>query len=782
MAKASRKVHGATALGAQPMVVVRFNEQVDVPYEDDVHTRFDELKLGPWRRLEERFGKLALKRMVTALKPEQITELQTRAMRLDPTYRPARFTSFFYVDAPADADLRALAKELSSWPSVKRAYIDAPGPDPLVNPNDDPRSGNQDYLDVAPQGIDARYAWTIAGGDGAGQRLVDLERGWTFGHEDLVNHGVTLIHGSILDSSRNHGTSVLGEVCAVDNTIGCVGIVPNLASVLATSFNGSTRPDASLAALAQMDFGDVLLIEAQVWANPATTSNLLGPIEVYDADYEALRLATALGIVVVEAGGNGTNNGSAPPMAMDTWTDDAGRRLLWPDPSNPDFRDSGAIIVSAATSATPRLRLAYGPHGQRIDCHAWAHNIDTCASSDTGAIDLYTTLFGGTSGASPIVTGAALAIQGVCQANHGFRLSPRQMREILSDPALNTLPSPAEMTQIGVMPDLRGIIDAKLGLVTDVYLRDFVGDSGLPHNGPISASPDIILRPTAVPNPQAAFGQGSGTENSAMLGAAAEAGQDNFVYVRVLNQGGAAATNVETQVFWSEVATLVTPDLWNPVGTTVIPSVPMGEQLVCSDAIVWPAAAIPGPGHYCFVGIIGTASDPAPAPADFLDFDNFRTFIRNNNNVTWRNFNVVDNEPDPGLGFVAMPFLVPGWPDRRIRMRLEIEARLPEGARLLLEAPVNFLELAQGLTPFVEVDRETGTARVPLPVSGRYAFADMLFPAKARFALRLLADVPKEAREKTFRLAARQMHGKEELGRVTWLLAPDVELRGKRLA
>src|SRR5918994_1917554 len=103
MAKASRKVNGATALGAQPMVVVRFNEQVDVPYEDDVHARFDELKLSPWRRLEERFGKLALKRMVTALKPEQITELQTRAMRLDPTYRPARFTSFFYVDAPADA-------------------------------------------------------------------------------------------------------------------------------------------------------------------------------------------------------------------------------------------------------------------------------------------------------------------------------------------------------------------------------------------------------------------------------------------------------------------------------------------------------------------------------------------------------------------------------------------------------------------------------------------------------------------------------------------------------
>ncbi len=41
----------------------------------------------------------------------------------------------------------------------------------------DPRNTNQDYLDAAPTGIDARYAWAFPGGDGAGQRIVDLERG-----------------------------------------------------------------------------------------------------------------------------------------------------------------------------------------------------------------------------------------------------------------------------------------------------------------------------------------------------------------------------------------------------------------------------------------------------------------------------------------------------------------------------------------------------------------------------------------------------------------------------
>lgn len=300
---------------------------------------------------------------------------------------------------------------------------------------------------------------------------------------------------------------------------------------------------------------------------------------------------------------------------------------------------------------------------------------------------------------------------------------------------------------------------------------------GDPHSGSISASPDIILRPEAVANPQGAFGEGSGTENSSTLGFAAEAAQDNFVYVRVRNRGGADATAVEARVFWSEVAALVTPDLWTEVGTTVIPSVPMGDQLVCSDAIVWPAGEVPGTGHYCFVGLIGTVGDPMPDSADFLDFDNFRTFIRNNNNVTWRNFNVVDNEPDPATGMVAMEFLAPGWPTARVRMRLEIEARLPRDARLVLEAPVNFLELAQALSPFVKIDSKKQVGRVPLPAWGRFAFADMAFPAKVRYRMRLLAHVPEPARKQSCRVSVRQMHGKDELGRVTWLLVPGARSR-----
>jgi hypothetical protein len=659
---------------------------------------------------------------------------------------------------------------------VQEAYIDQAGPDPVVNAANDPRSANQGYLDPAPDGIDAEYAWTFAGGDGAGQRFIDLERGWTLDHEDITAHGASQVHGTLLDTSRAHGTSVLGEVCAVDNTVGCVGIVPNIASVDVVSYHGSTRPNAITAAIANLNFGDTLLLEAQVALNG---TSLLGPIEAYDAEYEAIRLATALGIIVVEAGGNGTNNGSTPALNMDTYTTLSGLAILNRDPANPDFRDSGAIIVTAASSTAPHTRLAYGPHGRRIDCYAWGQNINTLSSNDAGSTTAYTTGFGGTSGASPIITGAALAVQGRAEAQLGFRFSPRQMRAILSDPTpgRNTPASAAETTQINVMPNLRNIFDTVFNAAPDVYIRDFVGDAGEPHAGAISASPDIILRPIAVANPQAAFGAGSGMENNAALGWTAEVGQDNFIYVRVLNQGGSAAANVEATVFWSPVATLVTPDLWTLVGTTVIPNVPTGEQLTVANAIVWQQANIPGPGHYCFVGLIGNAADPAPGPADFLNWDNFRRFIRENNNVTWRNFNVEDNDPDvddPTVpeGFKALKFLAPGAPDKGRFMALEVLGKLPEGAKALLEVPLVFFEMLHERHQMgkVELDRKRGVAYIPLNPYGRMRFGDVLFPAKSRTELRLLVHIPKEYRQRSYKIAVRQLWEEEEVGRVTWQL------------
>lgn len=767
-------------LGDSPKIVVRFRDLDQ--FDDDANAKnwIDRVTKVELCLLEKEFGTFSLEPLFS---PDQIKlseKLVARANKFDKGYHPTKFRSFYVIDFKASKDLVSLVKALNKLESVQSAYIDAAGPDPIVDASDDPRSPNQGYLDPAPDGIDAEYAWGFTGGDGEGQRFIDMEQGWTLNHEDLNDHGGTLLHGTLRDASRAHGTSVLGEICAVDNNLGCVGIVPNINSFDVVSYHGSTRQAAILCAIENLNFGDVLLIEAQVYLNGTT---LLGPIEAYDAEFEAIRLATALGIIVVEAGGNGTNNGHAPALDMDTYTTLGGEQIF--NPNSADFRDSGAIIVTAATSAAPHTRRSYGPYGARIDCYAWSQNIDTCSSDDDASTTAYTTGFGGTSGASPIITGAALAVQGIAEAQLGFRFGSYQMRSLLRDPANGTSPDVNETTAIGVMPDLRLIIDNVLNVAPDVYIRDYVGDVGEPHNGAISASPDIILQPTPVVDPQLTYGAGSGTENSNSLGYEAEAGQDNYLYTRVLNQGGTDATNVEVTLFWSEVSTLVTPDQWTQIGTTVIPNVPAGEVLTVSDAIVWQAADIPTTGHYCIVGIIGTTNDPAPNPADFLEWSNFQRFIRDNNNVTWRNFNVVDYIPDtdiepfPGIKFKALGFISPGAPRQAVPMQLEFIGKLPEGARVFLEVPGYYGDMLWARGMKNQLLKPAKRQLIVIKQFGRLKMPEIVYPAKIRNRMRLLVHLPRGLQKSSYDVAVRQLYKGQEVGRVTWRLQPKAKLDGK---
>jgi hypothetical protein len=750
-------------------VVVKFHDHVELPYENGVERHIKERDVGPWDQLVKQFPGITLTRLFATLNSEQIQEMAGRAASLDRDYRGPNLLSYFAIDCPPEVDPAALAKALTAWRNVQSAYVDGgPVPPPQVNAADDPRWPNQGYLDPAPAGIDAEYAWTVTGGDGAGIRFIDMERGWTLNHEDLAAANITLLSGLNQDFF-GHGTSVLGEIAAGDNTIGCVGIAPRsngrVVSQWRTASNYNTA-DAIMSAVAALSFGDVLLLEAQT--SVAGFAGFL-PVEVEPAVFDAIRLGTALGILIVEAGANGSED-------LDSFTDAAGQRVL--NRADANFRDSGAIMVGAASSTAPHTRLGFSNFGSRIDCYGWGQNIDTTGDGFTGNLtNTYTGSFGGTSGASPIITGAALLIQSIAAASLGFRFSPAQLRSLLSNPASGTASSNPANDRIGVMPNLRAIIDSVLNVAPDVYLRDFVGDTGDPHTGPVSSSPDVFLRPTAVADPQSAFGQGSGTENSDILGAEAEAGQDNFIYVRIRNRGG-AATNVTTRTFWAPPATLVTPDLWTFIGDMTIPNVPSGDLLTVSDAITWAAASIPAPGHYCFVALIGTARDPVPDPAAFLNWNNFLRFIRENNNVTWRNFNVVNNVPSVAgapPNFLVLPFLAPGAPDEARLMQLEVLARLPEGAKLLLEMPDYLAEGLCLLSPEVRINPKRCTVAVPLNPHGRTTFREVAFPAKSRAKLQLLVRIPDDLRKHAYDVIARQLYQKQEVGRITWHLTPRVE-------
>jgi len=362
------------------------------------------------------------------------------------------------LSVPAAWSLR-VSPAPSPWSNVETAYVEAGPVPPPVNPSDDPRNVNQNYEDAAPTGIDARFAWGYADGSGIG--FVDCEQGWTLNHEDLAAAGISIISG-VNSSYTGHGTSVLGEVVAVDNAIGDVGIAPHASARVVSQFRTASTyntAEAILSAVSVMSDGDVLLLEAQT---TSSTASGYVPVEVEQATFDAIQYATSQGIVVVEAGANGS-------VDLDTYTDAGGKAIL--NRSSADFRDSGAILVGAASSSVPHQRLSFSNYGSRIDCYAWGDTIDTTGDGWTGnSTNVYTSSFGGTSGATPIVTGAALLVQSWRVRIGQPRYSPDEMRSLLSDSKLNTASANPSTDHIGVMPDLKAIISRKVWPWWWVYL------------------------------------------------------------------------------------------------------------------------------------------------------------------------------------------------------------------------------------------------------------------------------------------------------------------------
>ncbi len=760
--------------GLSGFVIVRLPRELGQSRGRDLRGVAKQHKLDALGKALDALGGPPTRRLVTSVKPEELARMEEEVA--DSPFRPLNsLTSYWRLDArQLDSRPDEVAKRLTGTDGVEFAYAEMVVSDPVVNAGNDPFNAQQGYLDAAPTGIDARWAWTQAGGEGQGVGVVDLEQGWRLGHEDLAGKAPTLIFNSNRDGAGsyvgNHGTAVMGEIAADDNTVGVVGIAPSLASLRATShWDGATAlhvADAAVAAMPTMSAGDVLLLEVQRGA-------ALLPTETDVADYDALRLATARGVIVVEAAGNGNND-------LDAWTDGAGRFRL--RRGHADFRDSGAIMVGASRSAvvggTAHERAGFSNFGNRVDCYAWGENVATCGYGDlspTAGPDAdYTATFNGTSSASPIVVGAAVLTQSLYRTATGTRLSPGQMRNILSNPANGTPQGTGVAGAIGVMPNVRRIATTVLGLVPDVYLRDAVGDTGtVPNAGALSVSPDVIVRPAPVADPTASFGEGSGTENDATLGTEVEAGQDNTIYVRMRNRGGAAAAGVTATVYWSRVSTLVTPAMWTLVGTTVPITVPVGDTLAVSPGLTWPKSAIPAAGqHYCFVVLLNHADDPAPPIPGPTDWNGFRDLIRNNNNVTWRNFNVVDVLPDPSADPVALPFVLAGAPGEARRFDLEIAVHLPEDARLFLELPA---EARSGL-PATWLERaertRNGGLSVEVPRLRSNPLCGVRLHADAAHECRFVLHPSKGLALGTHTIAIRQFDDDLQVGGVTWALRP----------
>jgi hypothetical protein len=404
------------------------------------------------------------------LSEQELDEIRGRGERRTARTLPD-LNLWFQITLKPGTDAADYIEDMKRLDSVELAEpAPLPSPPPAITPDFTPRQG---YLDAAPGGIDARHSWTIPGGNGSGVKIYDVEYSWNQTHEDLSKaQGIPPLLNmgdSAVDpfNDNNHGTAVLGEIIADNDTKGVTGISWGADVGLAPAFTmnlGHKPANAIVLATNNGKAGDVILIEQQqaVCGLPD-----FGPAEVDSTVFMAIEMAVANGFVVVEAAGNGNVN--LDQAACGTKFDRT-------------VRDSGAIIVGAGrppNSGFDRQRESFSTsstfgstYGSRVDLQGWGSDVMTTGygrpldgngffyqnpDDTTNPNFWYTGGFGGTSSASPMVAGAAANLQGVALNQFGAPLDPLAIRTLLVLTGSPQLGNTAE--HIGPRPNLRQAVD-----------------------------------------------------------------------------------------------------------------------------------------------------------------------------------------------------------------------------------------------------------------------------------------------------------------------------------
>ncbi|MEV5981609.1 S8 family peptidase [Streptomyces sp. NPDC052114] len=341
-------------------------------------------------------------------------------------------------------------------------------------------TSRQGYLNPAPEGVDARWAWQRIGGSGEGITVIDVEGAWQLRHEDLAAKLAGVVIGTPIQDLawRNHGTAVIGVIGGDRNTLGVTGIAPQ-AVTAAASFQPLGTAATIHAAAERLNPGDIILLELhrpgpKFDFEPRDDQKGYIAIEWWPDDYAAIRFATAKGVLVVGAAGNGAE--SLDDAAYERRPD--GFPSWWRNPFNPTNRSSGAVLVGAGAPppgthgrdhGPDRSRLAFSNYGARLDAQGWGRETTTTGGFwdrpgdlQGGAEEIawYTDTFSGTSSASPVVVGALAALQGMLKASGQQLMTPDRARTVLrstGSPQQDAPGRPASQ-RIGNRPDIKAAV------------------------------------------------------------------------------------------------------------------------------------------------------------------------------------------------------------------------------------------------------------------------------------------------------------------------------------
>ena len=389
---------------ADTNVVIHFFDGAVQDYFDGAEAAMPAEIRSAWDDLVAVFPFLTLNRLYTDPPPDVIGGM-LEAIRQQGR-EPPNLLAIFRTPCPEELS-QTVIDSLMLLPFVEFAEEEGVFVPASVHFGDDPQARRARHLDDASSGgIDAFYAWTVPGGDGARdqfRRRRDQLGPQSSGSSECGSGERVIDSGSQCESgSWNAGVEHRARDGQHDwhrgNRAACTGI---------RSAHSGKRSEQHLdrhrrrrrhrwrrwrCCFIEVGFSDL--------------AGRVLPAERHLAVWRSIRVATELGVTVVAAAGNSSVDLDLPAES---------NRLKRGDPRD----DSGSVMVAAARIA-PGFPIRWFPEvftnrGSRIDCFAQGSDVPTSHGD-----------FAGTSAASAIIAGAAASIQGMALARFGGRF-PRSV-------------------------------------------------------------------------------------------------------------------------------------------------------------------------------------------------------------------------------------------------------------------------------------------------------------------------------------------------------------------
>jgi subtilisin family serine protease len=543
---------------------------------------------------------------------------------------------------------------------------------------------NDGHTGTSDADIDAPEAWVKTMGSSSIVVAV-IDEGVTSNHPDLPNTRQVRLNGSNFSSggpvndpspvgNGNHGNACSGIVAATrNNGEGISGVAPNC-KIMPIKILNSAATDANIANAITFAKTNGAQVISNSWGYSTSSTNFIPAIVTAIQD-AVTNGRGGLGCVVVFAAQNTADlvHGINGYIGFPGNVNIAGVLTVGASDRYDKQANYSPLSVPAAANnqivdiVAPSHR-AYTSQIATENFEIWSMDIPgaTGYNPQTGGIFLpaaginyqsYTGRMGGTSAATPQVAGAAALLLSLNSS-----LTQQQVFNILTENADKvggyTYNATGFSNQLGYgrLNLYRAVQKAK----ADLYMKDQSADAGIEPNPSTAAyytSPDIWVRNV---------NDGGSTHQNP------EAGQINYVYVKVRNRGVGSSSGISDnlKLYWAKASTGLswtfpwTGATYNCAGNTINIGGQIGTQLIG----VIPAAGSttfifnwtpPKPtdfqpcfgtdaSHFCLLARIETAP-ASPYGMAVPETTSLGDNVKNNNNIVWKNVSVVDLLPNVSL-------------------------------------------------------------------------------------------------------------------------------------